>query len=42
VSLKQSLVQVEDPSIIYEVEMASTTRSEGILPPDIVASAKRR
>ncbi len=41
-SLKQSPIQVEDPSIIYEVEVASTARSEGILPPGIVASGKRR
>jgi hypothetical protein len=41
-SLKQSLIQVEDPSIIYEVEIASTARGEGILPPGIAASGKRR
>jgi hypothetical protein len=41
-SLKQSPIQVEDPSIIYEVEFASTARGEGILPPGIVASGKRR
>jgi len=38
----QSLLQVEDPSIIYEVGIASTARAEGILPPGIVASGKRR
>lgn len=41
-SSKQSLAQVEDPSIIYEVEIASTALREGILPPGTVTSGKRR
>ena len=36
------VVQVEGPSIIYEVACASTARGEGILPPGLVASGKRR
>ena len=39
----QSVVlQVEGPSIIYEVACASTARGEGILPLGLVASGKRR
>jgi hypothetical protein len=39
----QSVVlQVEGPSIIYEVARASTAPGEGILPPGLVASGKRR
>ncbi len=39
----QSVVfQVEGPSIIYEVACASTAPGEGILPPGLVASGKRR
>jgi hypothetical protein len=33
---------VEGPSIIYEVTCASTAVGEGILPPGLVASGKRR
>lgn len=36
--LKQSLFQVEDPSIIYELGIASAARREGILPPGCTAS----
>ena len=35
-------IQVEGPSIIYEVASASTARGEGIRPPGLVASGKRR
>ncbi len=34
--------QVEGPSIIYEVARASTAPGEGILPPGLAASGKRR
>jgi transposase len=34
--------QVEGPSIIYEVACASTALGEGILPPGLIASGKRR
>jgi hypothetical protein len=36
-------IQAENPSIIYEVvDDASTARGEGILPPGLAASGKRR
>jgi hypothetical protein len=35
-------LQVEGPSILYEVACASTAAGEGILPPGLVASGKRR
>ena len=35
-------LQAEGPSIIYEVEDASTAAGEGIRPPGLVASGKRR
>ena len=39
---QSAVLQVEGPSIIYEVGYASTALGEGILPPGLVASGKRR
>jgi len=39
---QRCVVQVEGPSIIYEVACASTAAGEGILPPGFAASGKRR
>ena len=40
--LKRSPFQVEDPHIIYEVEIASTARAERVLPLGTATSGKQR